>query len=1151
MLFGVLFLLQAPLQSQIIEKEAKNTFAYNLPKSSQIKVQNDTVIFNLFVDEIGLETRIIENIGQTLLTWTAAFSSQVSSTVFFEKGDYVDWLLPENQDSIAPAVKITRANQQGIFNISVEEIYDYSSPAGTKWAKGLTNEVNVHDYVYWRDAVQGPRDNLVGEPYSLHLLEDDVYYDVVFHSWTSGGNGGGFSYTRMLPPPTWLELLPTEGMIEPGGEQKLFIMVNTQNLLGGIYNEGIVVKSNGLPNADVLIPVILNVTGIPEIKIDTNQFSFSESFVDNPDSIQIVIKNIGSDDLIVSDIISSNAKFYTKTKSLTIKPSEFKGVNVFYLSDTISTDSAEITIISNAKRLPEIKLQVVAKSMQPPVLSISDDTVGVELHTGETEMYKLVVSNTGKSDLNWHLLASNNAMVELDIVPLDVGRTWKYKLTYEGHDFFEESIKVDSIYNVITIDEQLYYLVNSEYFGIANKKASPLEEPSKYLWDLAWSIDEKGDFYLAYISGDYVDKYKIMVAEPYVGYEWSVLENKFKIVDKIDVNAEGVLYKGCWKVELAVENYKECWYYKKGIGIVKTERFYDGGAYYESSVLMEFNEPITWLDLSLVNATTKAGTETSVDMLFSAIGMYEGEYFGYLVFDNNDPKNHLKALVAKLNVIGVSNIAADQKIDFGTTYIGYPDTLKYVIKNEGSIDLLITDFEFTDNQFTSSVSSLTIHAFDEKEIEIICNPVSEALSESSMTIMSNAHNTPSLTVMLSSEMMYPPKITYTPTEFSSNIEQGQSASFNINISNTGESMLDWNISLIGKKDYNSFKPLQKSNNWTYRVQENYDGELVSTYYEKEIIYEEKWYNDNQYFTFDWQYVDAKHSFAETKQQNDDYWLGYRVDDENNVYEVYYENWGDNEYLWEIKLMIGNPAIHEGWQPSDDDYRYFEIAGISNVETPAGLFNNCWEVLNLQYYDEEYYYYNLWYWKKGVGLVKVEQFEGGYDGNGMPTWSFYRTKELSDYALKRPAWINCNSYAGSVDVGGSKSVTVNIATNNVNMSDYEAFVKIETNDPETPLVLIPVNIELDTEIRFAKDFNVVKVYPNPAQHEFVIEFELNNRVNYEILITDVYGRIVDEYSKKQASAFNTITVNSVNYKSGVYFVHLKTKYNTYVNSIIIK
>ena len=37
---------------------------------------------------------------------------------------------------------------------------------------------------------------MIDDTVSLYLTTDDLYYDVVIHSYTGGNNGGGFSWTR-------------------------------------------------------------------------------------------------------------------------------------------------------------------------------------------------------------------------------------------------------------------------------------------------------------------------------------------------------------------------------------------------------------------------------------------------------------------------------------------------------------------------------------------------------------------------------------------------------------------------------------------------------------------------------------------------------------------------------------------------------------------------------------------------------------------------------------------------------------------------------------------------------------------------------------------------------------------------------------------
>ena len=66
------------------------------------------------------------------------------------------------------------------------------------WAYGNTDEVSEEEYKPFKSAVQDTisMQDLPGHTFSLFLVSDNLYFDVEFHSWTSNGNGGGFSYTR-------------------------------------------------------------------------------------------------------------------------------------------------------------------------------------------------------------------------------------------------------------------------------------------------------------------------------------------------------------------------------------------------------------------------------------------------------------------------------------------------------------------------------------------------------------------------------------------------------------------------------------------------------------------------------------------------------------------------------------------------------------------------------------------------------------------------------------------------------------------------------------------------------------------------------------------------------------------------------------------
>jgi len=127
------------------------------------------------------------------------------STTFIKSGG-ADWTLEANQDRITDNVWITRANNQGIFNIKTESSFDQPgtsngiSPQDTEWAIGTTANLSNLTFDTWVNSFDwdnggGPLD-LLNVDMVLHLITDDVYIDIKFLSWGSAGQGAPFSYER-------------------------------------------------------------------------------------------------------------------------------------------------------------------------------------------------------------------------------------------------------------------------------------------------------------------------------------------------------------------------------------------------------------------------------------------------------------------------------------------------------------------------------------------------------------------------------------------------------------------------------------------------------------------------------------------------------------------------------------------------------------------------------------------------------------------------------------------------------------------------------------------------------------------------------------------------------------------------------------------
>lgn len=118
------------------------------------------------------------------------------SKITFEKPDGGDPALAENQDRISDEVWLTRGNVGGqIYNIVSEDSADQStSPVGTLWAIGTTEELESLEFSNFRAAIGSPQ-SAVDKNLVLLLEDENIAIDLKFTKW-SGGSKGGFAYER-------------------------------------------------------------------------------------------------------------------------------------------------------------------------------------------------------------------------------------------------------------------------------------------------------------------------------------------------------------------------------------------------------------------------------------------------------------------------------------------------------------------------------------------------------------------------------------------------------------------------------------------------------------------------------------------------------------------------------------------------------------------------------------------------------------------------------------------------------------------------------------------------------------------------------------------------------------------------------------------
>ena len=119
--------------------------------------------------------------------------------ITFSKDNFADQTDTANQDSITDLVVLTRGDRGALYNVVAESSHTPVSPSGTEWSYGTTDDISSLEFKALKIATDNQLKDLPGNPIVLHLIDEDIYLNVTFQSWTAGGSGGGFSYERSTP----------------------------------------------------------------------------------------------------------------------------------------------------------------------------------------------------------------------------------------------------------------------------------------------------------------------------------------------------------------------------------------------------------------------------------------------------------------------------------------------------------------------------------------------------------------------------------------------------------------------------------------------------------------------------------------------------------------------------------------------------------------------------------------------------------------------------------------------------------------------------------------------------------------------------------------------------------------------------------------
>jgi hypothetical protein len=464
--------------------------------------------------------------------------------------------------------------------------------------------------------------------------------------------------------------------------------------------------------------------------------------------------------------------------------------------------------------------------------------------------------------------------------------------------------------------------------------------------------------------------------------------------------------------------------------------------------------------------------------------------------------------------IETPNIALSiDTLNFDTVFVGYPDTLEFLINNTGKDTLLVTNITSVNADYSINTTNFNVPPSESQMVMVIFSPISEGVSAGNLTIESNDLDEPSTTVFVHGEGLNPPDISISPDSLSDSLFTGEMSIHTLKIYNTGESDLNFDISMMDLAkatkppnisfkitDFRSIKKtIPEENSGTGN---EFEAEFSKRVYEssapvlalEHILVMER--GPGLYY-----YDIALDSLGLPRTLVTSWDELHTELISGTPWELVIVNSYGNSPSEEILDLLddyqasGGLLIYADWAlylyPSHPLLTSLGISFVSDLTTPLNfyavstghvLFNNPNDIDSLYWTDDQYYRdveivevlpgasqlaYLEGYPDNGAIVLNAEgnclfnafqsmNFNTDDDGDGELDIVELIENEITFLSM---SWLSVDPISGTIPSADSVLVEVTFDANNLYGGDYFADIIITSNDPDEPELVVPAHLHV--------------------------------------------------------------------------------------------
>ncbi len=854
----------------------------------------------------------------------------------------------------------------------------------------------------------------------------------------------------------------------------------------------------------------------PDIALSTTDLDLGDVPIGEEGQAFVTVQNIGLQQLDLTCSASGDFSVMPSAMSLDYLAEDDLVITITPMSGGLHTGT--LTINSNDPDDPVVTVALSCTGADSPVIEVSPASFDVTVASGSTADYPLTISNTGAVDLNYSIeiagevrstvqfgdTENNDIIASGQAVPIASLPWTEQTMSIGGTTDIDASSAHGSAsgLNATTRGEQIFGDTSNVYGpgGTRNRGNFFYCDTSTTLLEHRFYLNATAAgemWFLVYEGASDIGTYNLISSAQITGAGPG--EGWYSSGD-IDVPlTEGNYYILTTYWDAACNYYNQqgispypidtefgqlvtalgwAWGFTAGVPPVASvdvpaDPFSGDPIAYHQAIVT--GSGTSWLSVAPASGTVAPAGSDDVTVTFDTANLCGDSYSASLVVSSNDLATPVVTVPVTMSITGTSpNLDVPPIADFGDAFVFDIVDQTITISNTGCATLDITDI-VTTGDFSASEAAAILEPAETLDLVVSFFPLTLGAHTGTLTFTSNDPDTPEMVIDLTGNAIGAPVVGTTPDAIELVMNLGNTNSRTLTVSNTGDSDLDFNaaalLDIVARSSY-EYTPHAKGEEDLNVGGRGSGGPDAFGY---------SWIDSDEPGgpTYDW--VDATSGTLAFSEGDDS---SHGPFDIGFDFEYYGQTFNS-------VLLCSN-----GFISFTDNSTPYSNGMFPDPSSPGNCIAPFWEDLNptdggdcyiLQDGNDFIIQYNAFVPYGGAGgpytfevILSADgtityqyntmgapvdgatvgmQNADGSDGFMVVFNAPYIHDELAIEISAGAPWMTVYPEAGTVPAGGTLDLAVDFNTEDVDLGTYYGAVRIDSNDPITPQLDVPVTLEV--------------------------------------------------------------------------------------------